>query len=802
MAEQSRSISLNVLARMDAFNREFRQKFPNATEAAALSATKKMQSVFLREERERIASAKRTAKKIANIQTVVVGGAVAAVGALAARLSFSALKASTQDLMDARNQVNDLGNAVGQSNEQLQAFGFAARLSGGELAELEPSLKAFPKRLDDMARGTGEARAAFERLGLSSEYVSDALNSGTDITAEVIDKLQSMENVTQRAAFATSIFGEKGTRLLQVLGSKGLDEWVELTQRYAIDVGPEAVETSARWEAVSGMLEGKFNQLTEAIFEGMVNSERFTKVAAFAAGAMASLEASMTPVVHILEAFVQNISAAGIATAAFVSGDLQTFSDAVDLLAQDKLVGLGAEIANVWNQGSGTYEQFIADVDAYMASTDRQADALRQTGQQADKAAKAAEAAARARAGALETLRALERQATQDTLDDAQKIERAAEDQFRTITKLIEAGTITAEDAGDARLAIAQRVFRDIEAAEKEAAKAQAEEAQKTADAVNAVTRKITDATATEIDKIRGEWAMLSADITKLARDEAISWEQAQEMKVQATEIAESRIADIVAERNRARLEGVLDATQDYADALGDVFDLVTQRQTEAFSAEGAAHEEHIDKMRNRRQKALEEARNADTEAARSAARLRATELKAQIDQSREERRILKEKHLEAYRASQATAITQTTISGIVAAMQALAQLGPIAGGVAAGAIAITTGASIAAIASEPPPAFFRGGGPIRREGQGEQLALLHDGERVLNARAVRDLGDGVINAINSGFGMQAGNQSPPVILDGEVIADAAARRMRRAGSIRTAAASASNTGRRLVYRG
>lgn len=805
MAEQSRTISLNVLARMDAFNREFQRKFPNATEKAALQATKKMQSAFLAEERKRVASAKRTADKVSGIHRMAMLATVATVGAasiaMAKQLGDATLGAA-QQLMDARNQINDLGNAIGQSNEQLQAFGFAARLSGGSLQELEPSLKAFPKRLDDMARGTGEARAAFERMGLSSEYVNDALNNGVDLTAEIVDKLQNVENVTQRAAFATQIFGEKGTRLLQVLGSKGLDDWVELTKRYAIDVGPEAVDTSARWEAVSGMLEGKLSQLGEAIFEAVVNSEKFTEVAAVLSGMMEALQAAMVPVQHILQAFVQNIAAAGFAARALATGDLDELGRALDYLAEDKLVGLGAEIANVWNRGSETYRLFKEDVDSYMAATDRQGAVLKQTQKQITELAKAEEAAALKRQQALDSLASMQANAGDDQLSSIQKIEGQYRVMFDAITQMIQDGLVTAEEADGARLALAQRTIRDITAEEARLSQEKAAKAEEAARAVAAIQDKLVAETRTDVQKIEAEWAMLAAEIDKLAAQGAMSWEEAMDLKVQATEHAEAKISEIVKARNRERLDDALNIVQDYSDALAAVFDLITRRQMEAFEAEGAAQREHIQGMKDERDAAREAARNADNASARAAAQLRATELDAQIKQAREERQVIRQKHLDAYRASQATAITQTTISGIVAAMQALAQLGPVAGGIAAGAIAITTGASIAAIASEPPPAFFRGGGPLRREGQGEQLVMMHDGERVLNARAVRDLGDGVIDAINAGFGMQSGGGPATVILDGEVMASATARRMRRAGGLREAASQASTTGRRLVYRG
>ena len=67
----------------------------------------------------------------------------------------------------------------------------------------------------------------------------------------------------------------------------------------------------------------------------------------------------------------------------------------------------------------------------------------------------------------------------------------------------------------------------------------------------------------------------------------------------------------------------------------------------------------------------------------------------------------------EQFEANQATAIVNAIIQGALAVVTALAQLGPIAGAIAATLIGATTAAQIAVIASQPPPPkpqFFDGG--------------------------------------------------------------------------------------------
>lgn len=86
----------------------------------------------------------------------------------------------------------------------------------------------------------------------------------------------------------------------------------------------------------------------------------------------------------------------------------------------------------------------------------------------------------------------------------------------------------------------------------------------------------------------------------------------------------------------------------------------------------------------------------------------------------RELEKLRKKRALEEYEiqkeqfiVNQALNITNTIIAGALAAINAVAQLGPVAGGIAAGLIAASTAASVAVIASQPPPPkpqFYEGG--------------------------------------------------------------------------------------------
>lgn len=140
-----------------------------------------------------------------------------------------------------------------------------------------------------------------------------------------------------------------------------------------------------------------------------------------------------------------------------------------------------------------------------------------------------------------------------------------------------------------------------------------------------------------------------------------------------------------------------------------------------------------------------------DTQKASVAAALSAQE-DAAAKRARSERKAAKK----AWDMQQALSVGQTFAAGAVALIQAFAQLGPVAGGIAAIGIAAATAASIATITSQKPS--FHSGGVVggSANGQGEVSARLLPGEALLNRQATNALGPSGVAALNSGASMGA----------------------------------------------
>jgi len=166
-----------------------------------------------------------------------------------------------QGAYDARVEIGALNQTTGLLPETLAAI----RMAGGEelLGKMGEAAGEAQKRIYDAARGTGEAKVAFDRLGISLEGVKDGTQSTDAVMRQFIGAVKQLESPTEQAALMTSALGGAGRELNAALGEANLEEWVELTDRFGYDVGPEALQATRDWQAATGTL--------GTVFEGFLD---------------------------------------------------------------------------------------------------------------------------------------------------------------------------------------------------------------------------------------------------------------------------------------------------------------------------------------------------------------------------------------------------------------------------------------------------------------------------------------------------------------------------------------------------
>ncbi len=189
-----------------------------------------------------------------------------ATGALAGlgRLITTSLKTS--------DELQKLSQTTGISTEGLSRLRFAAEQSGTSLDVVVKAQRRLAANSVDAAMGIGDARVAFEELGINAKELA-ALEPEQQF-AVLADAIRSVENPTQRLAYAQDILGRSGAELLPLLrgGSEGLRRLGEQAERTGNILSQQTADASARVNDTMNELRHTVSGLGQTIFEGLLPS--------------------------------------------------------------------------------------------------------------------------------------------------------------------------------------------------------------------------------------------------------------------------------------------------------------------------------------------------------------------------------------------------------------------------------------------------------------------------------------------------------------------------------------------------
>jgi hypothetical protein len=256
-------------------------------------------------------------------------------------------------------------------------------------------------------------------------------------------------------------------------------------------------------------------------------------------------------------------------------------------------------------------------------------------------------------------------------------------------------------------------------------------------------------------------------------------------------------------ERNAIREE-------EYQAALAEIQDYVSKAQsftssiTGFMQAQAELQSQELEQELNRRLESEAAHRERFLEAARGDADKRAeleekyteqfgTEQERQQEITKQFNVEMQDEQRRIFELRQKAKIAETISAGALAIIQAYAELGPVAGTVAAAFIGATTGTSLGIIAGQESP--YHQGGMI--SGQGDQMIKAQGGEAVLNKSAVNSMGGAsAVESLNSGRG-----SGQPVVIEltykQKVLDRVVADSLRKGGPLKNALNKSKRAGKR-----
>src|SRR5690606_3935432 len=145
-------------------------------------------------------------------------------GAIAGAFAVDAIVGFVGGLFKEADALAKVSAGLGLMPRELQELEHAAGLSGVATEQMRDALARLQKGAADAARGTGQAKDVFAKLGLELKNQDGTLKTTGRLFDEVVEKVSGIENTTERAGLLNKIFGDSYVRLVPLLneGSEGI----------------------------------------------------------------------------------------------------------------------------------------------------------------------------------------------------------------------------------------------------------------------------------------------------------------------------------------------------------------------------------------------------------------------------------------------------------------------------------------------------------------------------------------------------------------------------------------------------
>ena len=264
---------IKELAKVD---KKGKKSFKKTDESA-----KKTNKTFKKTQKE----AKKTAKALTLVGRArsVFGKLQFAVAGVTTALTLSVVAAFkvTQKVTDLTNELNDLAVRSGLTAQSIQGLRQALLASGQPATELNAILSGVATRFATFATEGGEVEKKFKSMGIAVVDANGKLRSNNEIMLDGIKKLQSIEDASERSRVAVLLFGKAGSKLNQALAAGNFQNFLEFTEKFGIDTGPEASRAAADFQvalsslqtAINGSLQRLVNYFDaqNKVTKGMIN---------------------------------------------------------------------------------------------------------------------------------------------------------------------------------------------------------------------------------------------------------------------------------------------------------------------------------------------------------------------------------------------------------------------------------------------------------------------------------------------------------------------------------------------------
>ena len=181
-----------------------------------------------------------------------IGMATAAFGTMFRAVQDLAVGARdlTKEVVDSVNNLNDLSAVSGLTAQTIQALTASFQASGQEAGKAQAFVGRWPKIYSDLAAEGTKASVAARQLGIEVKNSDGSMKSSDELLRNITKSLQAVKNDTERATAGFAILGRAGADFLQALGKTSeFEAFHKLTEQFGVKTSPRASAEAAEFQA-------------------------------------------------------------------------------------------------------------------------------------------------------------------------------------------------------------------------------------------------------------------------------------------------------------------------------------------------------------------------------------------------------------------------------------------------------------------------------------------------------------------------------------------------------------------------
>ena len=186
---------------------------------------------------------------------------------LAATATATAISALAKVNIDFMDKLGKTASKLGISAEFLQNMRFAADQTGVKVEALDMGLQRFIRRAAEAAQGTGEAKRAFEQLGIELKNDDGTLRDVRDVLFDVADGIKNTTSSAEQVRLAFKFFDSEGVSLVNTLknGADGLREFEDEAENLGIIISSKTIKKAEAFKDTLGKLKNQFTAISSSI---------------------------------------------------------------------------------------------------------------------------------------------------------------------------------------------------------------------------------------------------------------------------------------------------------------------------------------------------------------------------------------------------------------------------------------------------------------------------------------------------------------------------------------------------------